>query len=412
LKRNHTPGGKTDVWDPTVEAETSAYFWKKEHVAFRPTKEAPAHGRPTCAELFAGAGGLSTGFELAGFTPVFGADIHAPSVETFRLNHPNAAAVLGDLRTLSVDVVVGLLPTRIDVLLAGVPCQGFSLNNRKRSDEDTRNFLFKELIRVAEALHPRAIVIENVSGIQSAGEGSFRTAIEQALSFDGRYNVCSARLNAADYGVPQLRERVFFVAVQAGARAFDWPEPTHGFFAGCRHLSVWDAISDLPELGPSEEAAEYTKPPLTPFQAAMRLGAATLLNHRAPRHPPETIARIARTRPGDPMYERFQQRIRLHWKRPSPTQVSGGIRPQFQFGHPNQARGLTVRERARIQSFPDVFEFRGGLVQGRVQTGNAVPPLLAKAIGSAVKQALEATRAISNQAKAGGRITSELGASQ
>ena len=121
----------------------------------------------------------------------------------------------------------------------------------------------------------------------------------------------------------------------------------------------------------------------------MRGECAELLNHAAPTHPEETIKKIAATRPGEPMYPKFRQRIRLDWDAPSPTQVSGGIRPQFQFGHPRDARGLTVRERCRIQSFPDRFEIRGGTVQGRVQTGNAVPPLLAFAVANALKPHLD-----------------------
>jgi DNA (cytosine-5)-methyltransferase 1 len=107
-----------------------------------------------------------------------------------------------------------------------------------------------------------------------------------------------------------------------------------------------------------------------------------------PNHPLETIEKIKNTKPGEPMYPKFKQRIRLAWDIQSPTQVSGGIRPQFQFGHPEDARGLTIRERCRIQSFPDDFIVKGGIVQGRVQTGNAVPPLLAKALAQAIKEYL------------------------
>jgi DNA (cytosine-5)-methyltransferase 1 len=113
-----------------------------------------------------------------------------------------------------------------------------------------------------------------------------------------------------------------------------------------------------------------------------------LANHKAPNHPDEVIDKIKNTKPGQPMYPRFKQRIRLAWDMQSPTQVSGGIRPQFQFGHPSDNRGLTIRERCRLQSFPDDFVVSGGIVQGRVQTGNAVPPLLAKAIATAIKKHL------------------------
>lgn len=109
-----------------------------------------------------------------------------------------------------------------------------------------------------------------------------------------------------------------------------------------------------------------------------------LVNHKAPNHPDDTIKKIASTKPGKPMYPKFKQRIRLAWDILSPTQVSGGIRPQFQFGHPEDTRGLSVRERCRLQSFPDNFTIEGGTVQGRVQTGNAVPPLLAQAVAKAL----------------------------
>jgi len=113
-----------------------------------------------------------------------------------------------------------------------------------------------------------------------------------------------------------------------------------------------------------------------------------LTNHRAPNHPKAVVDLIGSTKPGFPLYAKFKQRIRLSWEIQSPTQVSGGIRPSFQFGHPQDSRGLTIRERCRLQSFPDNFEVSGGIVQGRVQTGNAVPPLLAKAIGLAIKKYL------------------------
>ena len=120
----------------------------------------------------------------------------------------------------------------------------------------------------------------------------------------------------------------------------------------------------------------------------MRKSSKKLTLHTSPNHPQATIDKISKTKPGDPMYERFRQRIRLKWDILSPTQVSGGIRPQFQFGHPEDNRGLTIRERCRIQSFTDNFIVKGGTVQARVQTGNAVPPLLAKAVALAIKKHL------------------------
>jgi DNA (cytosine-5)-methyltransferase 1 len=120
----------------------------------------------------------------------------------------------------------------------------------------------------------------------------------------------------------------------------------------------------------------------------MRKGSKKLQNHQAPNHPKATIKRIASTKPGEPMYESYKQRIRLHKDNLSPTIVSGGIRPQFAYGHPTQPRGMSIRERARLMSFPDWYNFLGGIVQGRVQTGDAVPPLLALAVASSIREAL------------------------
>lgn len=166
-----------------------------------------------------------------------------------------------------------------------------------------------------------------------------------------------------------------------------WPEPEFGT-PERPYRTVFDAIGDLPSLQPGERKSFYTTQPQTEYQKLMREGSVVLLNHEAPKHPQSTIKKIKNTEPGKPIYPRFTQRIRLSWDKPSPTQVAGGIRPQFQFGHPSDPRGLTVRERARIQSFPDWYHFFGGIVQGRVQTGNAVPPLLAKAIAEKIKEVI------------------------
>jgi DNA (cytosine-5)-methyltransferase 1 len=153
-------------------------------------------------------------------------------------------------------------------------------------------------------------------------------------------------------------------------------------------VTVEEAIGDLPPLAPGEEAEEYACASQSDHQRLMRQGSIGLHNHRAPRHPAATVRKIEATPPGEPIYPRFRQRIRLHPDRPSPTQVAGGIRAQYQFGHPTQARGLTVRERCRLQSIPDRVFIHGGVVQGRVQTGNAVPPLLARALGESLRRAL------------------------
>lgn len=377
-----------NIWDKTVKAEENGYYWNGEPVILKGSME-KLTGQPLVVELFCGCGGTSLGFEMAGYGIALGIDIHKPSIQTFRKNHSNVSAILGDVRKIDASILPSLLENKkIDVLIGGVPCQGFSLNNRKRHEEDERNFLYKEFIRFVKVLRPKSLVLENVSGMKSTG--NFVQRIEEELSEASGMNVKSKLLFAPDYGVPQSRTRLVFVGVSGSDFDFNSIEKTHGKEAGIPYNTVRDAIGDLPCLKPNQTADIYLQAASSPYQKQMRerVHSDKLVNHKAPNHPQSVIDKISQTKPGDPMYPRFKQRIRLSWDNLSPTQVSGGIRPQFQFGHPEDARGLTIRERCRLQSFPDHFHVMGGIVQGRVQTGNAVPPLLAKAVALAIKKYL------------------------
>jgi DNA (cytosine-5)-methyltransferase 1 len=378
----------SSVWDKDVKVEENGYYWKEKPVVFKSDKT--KWDKPIVVELFSGCGGTSTGFEMAGYDVALGIDIHKPSIETFRKNHPNANAILGDIKKINPELIEKMFGGRkVDVLIAGIPCQGFSLNNRKRHANDERNFLFKESVRFIKCLKPRVVVVENVSGINSTSNGKFVRDIETEISKAGNYVVKSQLLYAPDYGVPQKRRRMVFVGVKnEDGFNFDKIKKTNGPGTENPYVTVWNAIGDLPNLRPKESAEKYNKGAFSQYQKLMRGSVKKLTNHLAPNHPQETIDKIAKTKPGKPMYSQFKQRIRLKWDDLSPTQVSGGIRPQFQFGHPRDSRGLSIRERCRMQSFPDTFEICGGLTQGRVQTGNAVPPLLAKAIALALKKYL------------------------
>ena len=342
--------------------------------------------KPTVVELFCGCGGTSLGFEMAGYEILLGVDIHEPSIHTFKKNHKNVATILGDIRNVSsADIKNAIGNRHINVLIGGVPCQGFSLNNKKRSGDDERNFLYKEFLRLVEELQPDVIVIENVSGMKSTNNGEFIISISDDIRKCGDYEVSSKILCAADYGVPQKRNRLLFIGIKNNIKFdFDAVVKTHGDGTGRSYNTVHDAIGDLPRLQNDQEIDKYDKQTFSDYQRLMRKDSSTLINHKSPNHPQATIDKIKNTEPGKPMYKNFKQRIRLAWDIQSPTQVSGGIRPQFQFGHPLDNRGLSIRERCRLQSFPDTFEVCGGIVQGRVQTGNAVPPLLAKAIAKAI----------------------------
>jgi DNA (cytosine-5)-methyltransferase 1 len=201
--------------------------------------------------------------------------------------------------------------------------------------------------------------------------------------------VKSKLLYAPDYGVPQKRSRLIFVGIRDEDFDFNLIQKTHGPETNKPYVTIKDAIGDLPSLKPKETKKKYKTEPFSEYQELMRIKTnGSVECHTAPNHPKDTIEKIKNTIPGEPMYPKFKQRIRLAWDIQSPTQVSGGIRPQFQFGHPEDARGLSIRERCRIQSFPDDFIVKGGIVQGRVQTGNAVPPFLAKAVALAIKKYL------------------------
>ncbi len=373
--------------------EKSPYYWEGEPIVQKKHQTKRVSNKYKLIDLCCGAGGLSAGFELTKlYDVVMGLDIYTSAMETFKYNHPFSSTILGDIRKVSNKMFLDSIGnTTINVISAGVPCQGFSISNKKRNADDERNFLFLEVIRLAKLVEPDVILIENVSGIKSTNNGSFVINIEQALANIGKgYCVKHGMLNAADFGVPQHRKRLIFIALKnkLNVNEFVFPTPTHGNGAPFKYNTVWDAISDLPFIHSREWANEYRNNPSNYYQELMRDRSEGLFNHQAPNHPQATIARIDQTIPGQPMYENYKQRIRLAWDIQSPTQLAGGIRPQFQFGHPEVPRGLTIRERARMQSFPDNYVFKGGIVQGRVQTGNAVPPLLAKAIASKIAEVL------------------------
>ncbi|TXF87718.1 DNA cytosine methyltransferase [Neolewinella aurantiaca] len=374
-------------WDKEVEVEKSSYYWNGDPVLHKGTIHNTSK-KPLVVELFCGCGGTSVGFEMAGFDVALGCDILRPAIETFKHNHPKSSAILGDIKKVTPEMIENLLDgKKVDVLVAGVPCQGFSLNNRKRKQDDNRNFLYLEFLRFVDYLEPNSIVVENVSGMKSTG--TFSEDIEKSLSLVSGMKVTSKLLYAPDYGVPQKRTRLVFVGTKSKDFSFDDIVKTHGPTTSQEYVTIEQAIGDLPPLSNGEEKFEYGSKATSKFQRLMRKKKGKRLeNHRSPKHPKATISRIGNTEPGSPMYPKFKQRIRLSWDGLSPTQVSGGIRPQFQLGHPSDPRGLSIRERCRIQSFPDHIVIKGGTVQARVQTGNAVPPLLAKAVALAIKQYL------------------------
>lgn len=395
-----------NIWDNTVPVEKSSYLHDHfvQYLNVENFKHDP--NKLTMIDLFCGAGGFAVGASWAGFESIVGIDHFQPAMETWMYNHPDAIGCLGDIKQVEPEYLQRLLEQKgvkkIHLITGGVPCQGFSIANRKHNDNDERNFLFLEYMRFVKVFKPDYIILENVSGMRSTAGGHFEKSIKEYMESLG-YKVTIRMLNAADFGVPQIRQRLLFVGVRTGqgfTEPYDFPT---GSFVDS-HRTVADAISDLPELANNESCDEYTGPAQTEYQELMRgegvitaiASAKKLYNHVAPNHLPDVLVKIENTEPGKPMYPKFKQRIRLSNNAPSPTQLAGGIRPQFQFGHPTQVRGLTIRERARIQSFPDSYVFKGGTVQERVQTGNAVPPLMIYHVTSLIAQDIREKEAKDN----------------
>jgi len=339
-------------------------------------------------DLFCGAGGLSLGFRSAGFEIVGGIDSDVTSIQTYSENFGPSKAIAADLSQVSSAEVVKLLGvSRVDVVVGGPPCQGFSVAG-KRIESDNRNTLYRHYLDIVSELQPGAVVIENVPTIRSLYGGRVALEIEAGLSALG-YKVATAVLNAAHFGVPQARRRLFFVAVKSGLSHFTFPEPTSSAVVTCE-----DALSDLPSLArePGLPVAKYGSKPATQYQRRMRRGSKLLYNHEAVLHKPETVRIISMVPDGGnykslPKHLQGTRKVNIAWTRmnsrkPSFT-IDAGHNHHFHYRH---NRVPTVRECARIQSFPDTFRFLGNRTSQYRQVGNAVPPRLAEAIATEIKK--------------------------
>lgn len=339
-------------------------------------------------DLFSGCGGLSFGFEQAGFECIVGVDSDKPALETFKYNHPNASAMHLDLsKEESITEIISKIDNRkINLIVAGPPCQGFSLSGN-RDETDKRNILFYSVFKLAASIKPKYIVIENVPGIATLYKGKAREAILE--EFERLGYICSEKiLYAPDYGVPQIRKRMFFVGV-LGDKVFEFPEPTHH---KANYLTCWDAISDLPSLenNVGSQVANYLSEPLTIYQDQMRDGAEKLFNHVGTNHSSLVVSVIKQVPEGGNHKDlpegvgtsrKFNEAwTRYHSEKPSKT-IDTGHRNHF---HYKWHRVPTARENARLQSFPDSFRFLGSKTQQEKQVGNAVPPRLGYALGKQI----------------------------
>jgi len=340
---------------------------------------------PTFLDLFSGAGGLSVGLEDAGWVGLAGIDHWSDAVDTYNANlsHPGHCV---DIRELRPKDLARLCSDRPDWIVGGPPCQGYSTVGR-RDPTDMRNKLFLEFRRIVKALKPEGFLIENVLGLKDM---SFEAEVKREFESLG-YAVEFLVLTAAEHGVPQLRRRVVFVGHRDGAR-FIGPSRTH---VPEDYVTVLDAIGDLPRLAPGESATRYTSDPFTPYQKALRDGCHVLTSHVAAKHPRHLIEAISHIPDGgnrrdipphlQPSSGFHNSYSRLASWLPAVAVTQNMSKPSAtRCIHPFQHRGLTSREGARLQSFPDRFTFLHGQVSQRLQIANAVPPVLGRALGEAL----------------------------
>lgn len=355
----------------------------------------------TCVDLFSGAGGLSRGFYDAGYDVVLGVDFDEAALKTFKANHGSAEAMKLDLFNHdNIDVIVNYLKDRnikLDVLVGGPPCQGFSIAG-PRDMNDKRNSLYVAMVKLAERLKPQAVVLENVPGmIQTNGGIGAKRIIEDFKQIG--YVMTPKLLYAPDYGIPQIRKRVFFVGLLNGKSEFEFPE---AFVDKENYVTCEQAIGDLPPLQTQEgeiiygeEIQEYICEPQSEYQRKMRQNSDKVYNHVGSVPIEKTKHMISLVPEGknykalpeeyQGIYKYHEALTRYHSKKPSNT-INTGHRSHF---HYKWNRIPTVRESARLQSFPDDFIFYGNKSQQYRQVGNAVPPMLGQVVANKLKEYLK-----------------------
>ena len=342
-------------------------------------------------DLFCGAGGLSYGFSQAGFNILLGIDNDDKALETYRLNHKKSHTLCADLTKISYekDIKPLLNGKEIDFIIGGPPCQGMSLAGNRELD-DPRNKLYLSYLRILAEIQPKGFVIENVPGLLSLFHGEIKNSILKRLK-QMNYNVSFSVLKASDYGVPQIRRRVFFVGIRKDyTKKFKFPKPKNYVVTTKMALDDLPPLNDINYLGSEEQ--DYVKPPSNDYQQLMRKNSSKVYNHIAARHTEKTRKIISMVPDGGnykDLPQEYQNTRHFHvaWTRfdsnkPAPT-IDTGHRHHF---HYKWDRVPTVRESARIQSFPDNFIFLGNKTQQFRQVVNAVPPLLAESLAESLSK--------------------------
>ena len=348
-------------------------------------------------DLFAGVGGMSLVFEMAGFDVVLANEYDKEIAEAYVTNHPDTRMIAEDITSLSLEEVFSEYQGKVDVIIGGPPCQGFSQKGQRKTIHDERNFLFKYYVKVVELVQPRYFVMENVPNLLTAEKGYFKKEIEEMFRKLG-YVLNADILNAADYGVPQNRRRAVIIGKKTGDDKGKVALPPKVQ----EKVTIWDAISDLSylESGEGENEQKYKLKTQSTYQKKMRKNNNSLFNHQATKHSKLALERLKLLPPemGKEVLPQEHLTKSIYsgtWSRMVKNDVSVTITTRFdtpssgRFTHPYLDRAITVREAARIQSFPDSFVFTGTKSAQMKQVGNAVPPLLAKAIAETIKHDME-----------------------
>lgn len=384
---NHGSDNEYDLFKPTVNGKE---VFKR--ILIRKKETQPKF---RILDLFCGAGGMSYGLHKnSNFETKVALDINERLAQTFKKNMPNTEMVIGDIQDFSIkEKVIDLArKNNVNMVVGGPPCQGFSLKGKKLGLKDPRNFLFVEYLKVIEELQPDIFLIENVKSLMSTSNGWFKNQIILEIEKLG-YKVSVDVLKASDYGVPQNRERVFFICSKN--KEINLPTPK----ALGSKVTVREAIEDLAYLNSNEGEfeQEYKTKAKTAYQKIMREGSHKLYNHKASNHSKSAVKKLEMIPPEKgkeylPKELHGNQKFnstwgRLVWDEPSPTiDTRFDAASNGKNNHPFLNRSITPREAARLQSFDDKFIFYGKKVDIRTQIGNAVPPLLAKAIADKIDE--------------------------
>lgn len=344
-------------------------------------------------DLFSGVGGLSEGFKMAGANIILANEIDEEIAESYSRNHPSTKLLREDITKVDIEEIFSQY-SDIDIIVGGPPCQGFSQKGKRLLMDDPRNFLFRYFFNVVGYVKPKYFLIENVPNMLTSQDGYFKNEIEDLFEGIG-YNVNSTILDASDYGVPQRRRRAFIIG-RLGNKKLRFP------IAKSKKVTIWDAISDLNylESGEGSFVQDYLIEPQSEYQEKMRQSSIKLYNHKATNHSKLAIERmklipINGGREDLPKEHRTKSIYSGTWSRLRKNEQSVTITTRFdtpssgRFTHPILDRAITVREAARLQSFPDKFIFYGTKMSQMKQVGNAVPPIMAKEIAEIIKLDME-----------------------